>query len=532
MNPAAHTVSHAEEAGGCAPPVMVEETAVVHFVTANVDSYYDMAYVEILADMILRNCSRTDHRMAFWCITDRPDELPAGVNPIKAHPDLPGWWSKLYLFSPDMPWTEGERVHYFDLDVAITGRLEDFIDAKGIIKDWHWEGANNTSVMSWDHGEHRGAWDHFDPEFLKWDPGPIIPKEWLPSHATSAGDMEFLMYATQQGWDPDPWEHYPEDWFPSYRSCVAWPSAGAKAVIMHGRPKPHDIREGWVPNVWKVGGFTSFPDFKGANTTQAARLENIRSACERDLDWFTGFADEGSTCVIVGGAPSMLDHISDIRWHARQKKTRIVSVNNAWRTLVEHGITPNAHVILDARQENAEFVKGAPKTTRFLLASQCHPDVFDALEGYEVAVWHCAFGDNDLLWEVLDPWKDSKPIILVPGGSTVGLRTMWLAAFSGFRKIHMYGVDSSYAASGKHHAYPQALNDAEHVVQVARGEKTYQCSPWMVRQAGDFEQQYRQMREYVDAFGKPAPITVHVHGRGLLPDIAADLKRDERKAAS
>lgn len=538
MSAAAYLRQDTVEAGGCAPPIIVGVPARVNFVTVSVDGYYSADYVAILFDSILRNISRTDHELALWCVTDRPEDLPEGVNHIPHDPRLPGWWAKLALFSPDMPWAQGERVHYFDLDVAITGRLEDFIDAKGVIKDWHWAGAANTSVMSWDHGEHRGAWDHFDISFLDWDPGPVIPKAWLPSHAKNAGDMEYLMYATRKGWDTDPWEHYPAEWFPSYRTCHAWPSEGSKAVILHGSPKPHEITEGWVPNVWKIGGFTSFPKFKGANTTEDQRLANVASAVGREhIPWFTGFRDEGNSCVIIGGAPSMLEHISDIRWHARQKKTRIVSVNNAWRTLMEHGITPDVHVMLDARPENAEFVKGAPQSMRFVIASQCHPDVFDVLEAQknEVAIWHSAHPDNERLMAVLKPWWDEGPkqkvSILIPGGSTVALRSMWLAVYSGFRKIHMYGVDSCYDVEGAHHAYAQNLNDGETIIEVARGERRYQCAPWMCRQAEEFRETWKDLRGYVDEFGVSSPVAVHVHGVGLIPDIAAELKAAERAPA-
>jgi hypothetical protein len=114
----------------------------------------------------------------------------------------------------------------------------------------------------------------------------------------------------------------------------------------------------------------------------------------------------------------------------------------------------------------------------------------------------------------------------------VGLRTLWLAAFSGFRTIHMYGIDSSYADDGTHHAYAQALNDAEHVVEVIRGEKTYRCSAWMLRQAAEFSETWNDLRNYVDPeTGRPSPVTVHVHGTGLLPDIARDLRKEAREAA-
>jgi hypothetical protein len=304
-------------------------------------------------------------------------------------------------------------------------------------------------------------------------------------------------------------------------------------IVFHGSPKPSEITDGWVPNVWKVGGYTSFPEFKGANTTEDHRLDNVESACKRDLPWFTGFRDEGRSCVIVGGAPSLLDTMDDVRFRARQKRTRVVAVNNAWRKLLEHGVRADVVVICDARAENAEFVKGAPAGMRFLLASQCHPDVFDAVPAHcEVAVWHCGWSDGEALWEKLRPYENDKPIINVPGGSTVTLRTMWLAVFSGFRTLHLYGVDGCYADNGAHHAYPQSLNDGEQVLEVARGDKRYRCAVWMARQAGEFENQWREMANWTDFEGKPAPISIHVHGRGLIPDIGRDLREQAREKAA
>jgi hypothetical protein len=213
-------------------------------------------------------------------------------------------------------------------------------------------------------------------------------------------------------------------------------------------------------------------------------------------------------------------------------------MNNAWRTLVASGIIPDVHVMVDARAENAEFVKGAPKSMRFVVASQCHPDVFDALEeqGSEIVIWHSGHTDNEKLLDILSPWWDEgpkqKPTMLVPGGSTVGLRSLWLAAYSGFRTIHMYGVDSCYDVEGAHHAYAQSLNDGETVVKVVRGHQEYHCAPWMCRQANEFVETWHDLRNYVDPFGKPAPVTVHVKGRGLIPDIARELRNEERERAA
>lgn len=497
----------------------------IAFVCVNVGPRYGMEYVSILRDMVLRNSGNMPYDQAWFCVTDRPDELPEGVYPIPADPALPGWWQKVRLFAPDMPWEPGDRVVYFDLDVAITGRLEDLVETKGIIRDWHWP-MFNSSVMVWDAGEHANIWTDFSPYLIDHHAEPEIAAL-LPKGQINAGDQHWITRCA-----PD-WPIFPFDWCRSYRDSHGWPQNGCKVVVFHGNPKPSDIDTGWVPNVWKPGGFTSLPEFKGVNTTHDQRLDNVRSAIKRDLEWFTGFRDEGQTAVIVCGAPSMKDYVSEIRAH-QKRGARIITVNNAWRFLVANRITPDVHVMLDARPQNAEFVKDAPKSMRFVLASQCHPDVFDALEGYEVSIWHSGTGDNIAMQEVLaDFWDEGpnqKPCILIPGGSTVGLRSLWLATYSGFRTIHVYGLDSSYADDGSHHAYAQPLNDGETVLEVVRGEKSYRCAPWMTRQASEFQETWNDLRNYTDEAGKRAPVTVHVHGRGLIPDIARDLRAEERAA--
>lgn len=498
----------------------------VALVCVNIGPRYGMEYVSILRDMALRNLSTSEHRFAFFCVTDRADELPEGVIPIPADPALPGYWQKVRLFSPDMPWEEGQRVVYFDLDVAITGRLEDLIEREGIAQDVGWP-TYNSSVMVWNHGDHREVWDRFTPEVMSRAPGPLVPAHALPAGTPNGGDQEWI---TEVGG----WQTFPREWVVSYKwQARIWPPQGSKVVLMHGEPKNHEITDGWVPNVWKVGGFTSLPVMKGFNASEELRLANIRANIQRDLPWFTGFRDAGRAAVVVCGAPSMRDHVSDIRWHKRNG-SQVITVNNAWRFLVENGITPDVHVMLDARPENAAFVKDAPASTRYVIASQCHPDVFDALEGREVVLWHNAFGDSDKineLWELLRPYDREKPIVLVPGGCTVGLRSLWLCALSGFRRIHVYGIDSSYDGDA-HHAYPQALNDGEQVLEVVMGGKPYRCAPWMARQAEDFRQCWDDMKQFRPLPGAPVePVQIHVHGKGLIPDMARALRAEERSAA-
>jgi uncharacterized Rossmann fold enzyme len=471
----------------------------INVVSVRVGTKYPIEYVIKLHDGIARHL---DEEQRHWCLTDRPDELPEGITAIAHNPDLPGWWQKCFLFCEEaMPWELGDEVLYMDLDVCVTGRLEEL--PHGIIKDWHWP-TYNSSVMRWQYGDHSDIWTWFEPEFIDLPSDTL--QGLLPEGQVNGGDQEWITQIST-------WNTFPADMFVSYRNAVSWPPETAKAVIFHGWPKPHEVTEGWVPGVWRVGGYTAMPELKGMNVTHDFAYANVRTNVQRDLAWFSGFGDQDKACVIVGGGPSLADSVQAIKDH-RRRGAKIISVNNALRYLTERAVTPDAHVMLDAREENLHMVEDAPMSVRYFLASQVHPCVFDALAGHDVVLWHNAMGSGEELMDIIKPWfdegPDQKPCVLVPGGGTVGLRAINLAWLSGYKKIHLYGFDSSYA-EGSHHAYSQSLNDGEATMDVVLGDKTYTCARWMIRQAMEFQQQFLYLRD--------RGVKVIAHGRGLVPDM-------------
>jgi hypothetical protein len=285
--------------------------------------------------------------------------------------------------------------------------------------------------------------------------------------------------------------------------------------VFHGRPRPHEV-DGWVEQVWKVGGITRAELDVVCNTEMEKLHANIRSACARDLPWFD-FDDDGAHdrhAVIVGSGPSLNDPgiIDEIEW--RQSLGQDVwALNNAAGFLLAHGIYIDAQVICDARPENAKFVVDADEC---LLASQCAPEVFDRAkqDGVAVTLWHPHI--EGILEDIGD--RADKPIHLIGGGTTVGINAITLAFLRGYRKIHLYGFDSCYQ-DDEHHAFAQPLNDGERILDVVYGDRKFHCAPWMSGQANEFIEVWCQLT------AQGAIITAH--GNGLIQAITHDLQRME-----
>ena len=61
----------------------------------------------------------------FHCLTDDPVGLDPEINAIQLPKDpwIKSWWSKLWMFSPDMP-LKG-NILFFDLDVIIFNNIDE-----------------------------------------------------------------------------------------------------------------------------------------------------------------------------------------------------------------------------------------------------------------------------------------------------------------------------------------------------------------------------------------------------------------------
>lgn len=209
------------------------------------------------------------------------------------------------------------------------------------------------------------------------------------------------------------------------------------------------------------------------NTDDEILFSHIKHNSLRDLPWIKQVPEHDGHAIIVGGGASLADNLESIRWRVGLEQ-KLFALNNSAKYLYEHGFSPDYQVIVDAREHNKNFVEHI-YANEALLASQCHPAVFDAAKN--VTLWHPVIeGIENYLPDV------DFEYAMVGGGTTVGLSSMCLAYAMGYRKIHLYGFDSSHKDEAGH-AYEQPENEKEPVVKVRAYGRNFDCSLAMAYQA-------------------------------------------------
>lgn len=455
-------------------------------------------YVNILFDMVRRNLAE-GFKGKFVCFTDDPAGLDPGIEPRELPGGLIGWWNKLYLFKEGV-FDEGDRVVYFDLDTLIVGRLDEIVQYDGefaIMRDLFHEtpyGGSvynrwQSAVMAWCGGFGHHLWARFVAQGCPNVTGG--DQVWIAENQPTADILQDLFPGK----------------FCSYKANGRKLPKTESVVCFHGRPRPHEVVEGWVPDVWKRGGMTRGELDTVCNTETAIINANIAAACHRDLPWLDSKPDHDRHVCIVGGSPSLPNALLEIR--AMQSFGHEVwALNNAHDYLIEHGIVPDAAIMLDARPENADFWRHARQDVRYYVASQCHADVFRMVRGRDAVLYHNA---TEGAQETIEHETDATQFHLIGGGTTVGMKALVVARFLGFKNFHLYGMDGCYIDDA-HHAYPQELNDGERLLEVDADGRKFRCAPWMVTQANDFVELCKML---VEDDG-----VLTVHGDGLLAHLA------------
>ncbi|WP_303721225.1 hypothetical protein [Malonomonas rubra] len=221
---------------------------------------YNAEYVNRLYRMIKRN---TTKQFNFYCFTDDVEGLSSEIitQPmtslnVKPEENKYAYRKEAGLCDNNLGGLNGQRVLYFDLDVVIVDNIDCFFEFPSgnefvIINDWNTRGdhVGQASCYSWVVGELGFVKKYFEEH----------PREVVEKYFTAS--QEFLSDQVV--------EHYgklnfwPESWCRSFRfHCLpkgvlrhfftAKIPVGAKVLVFHGSPNPHEAIQGVWSTVVKI----------------------------------------------------------------------------------------------------------------------------------------------------------------------------------------------------------------------------------------------------------------------------------------
>lgn len=211
--------------------------------------------VNILYRAVMRNTKRATQ---FIALTDDPNGMDPGIKCLSL-PQISFWnakgmyggegWRKLALWAKDIG-IEGE-VLYLDLDVVVTGSIDDFFDYRPgefcIIRNWteKFKKIGNSSIMKFV----AGSASYIVDEFAK---DPVTQ-----SH--KFGNEQKFVTLNHYG----PINFWPKAWCPSFKKTLlpVWPirlwkvtplPKEARMVVFTGAPRPRDALKGeWPTRRWR-----------------------------------------------------------------------------------------------------------------------------------------------------------------------------------------------------------------------------------------------------------------------------------------
>jgi uncharacterized Rossmann fold enzyme len=235
---------------------------------------------------------------------------------------------------------------------------------------------------------------------------------------------------------------------------------------------------------------------------------------------------EGETAIICGGGPSLTDNMGALRKLYDRRRHKIICTNKTYDFLVSRGFMPWAVVLLDPMPHVAKYVTKATAKTKVMIAGQCHEDTFRALAHADCYLWHA--GDNqDEEMQPVSLLKSEYPDRawkVIGGGNTGGLRAIYVAQSVGFRRVHLFGFDSSmrdkrlYAYDKPH---PADAAEGAATLQMNGHKQEFYTNEHMAGQVKNFQDMLRQVMLWNKHGAWEGLDDIIVHGDGMLPCVAA-----------
>lgn len=215
-------------------------------------------------------------------------------------------------------------------------------------------------------------------------------------------------------------------------------------------------------------------------------------------------ANNKSIAVVCYG-PSLLD-----TWKEVKNYDSIITCSGAHKFLIEIGIIPTYHMDVDPREHKIGLMGTPVKGVEYIMASCCHPKMWEHLEGMDVKLWH-VFSNEEESKRILP-----KGEYALTGGSSAGLRAMTIAYFMGYRDIHVFGMDGCVKETSHAGFHPNQINETKLVNYFGT---EYRTTSSLLHCAKETPNEVNQMPEGKFTF----------HGEGLTQKIMENWKPDYKK---
>jgi uncharacterized Rossmann fold enzyme len=203
--------------------------------------------------------------------------------------------------------------------------------------------------------------------------------------------------------------------------------------------------------------------------------------------------------LLVASAPSVKGQLELIK-KMKAAGSPIVAIKGAHDWLIDNGVMPDYALAIDPQEHRIAFYK-RQSNVHYMIASQCHPAMFDNLDGYQVTLWH----------PYVKKGQDRpKNCMLIGGGTTSGLRAISLFYVLGYRQFELFGFDSCNDGELLR-VNGEGLKEGDKLIEVKidpQGE-TFYCNTAMALQAEHFQTYYDYLPD----------ATFNGHGRGLIQAI-------------
>lgn len=226
------------------------------------------------------------------------------------------------------------------------------------------------------------------------------------------------------------------------------------------------------------------------NTDEAQVLANIQGAVRRGYPQMRTWPMRPERICLVGSGPSVEDTLPELRqliWEGAS----LVTLNGAYHWAISKNLRPNTQIVMDARPSNARFVEPAVPNCRYVLASQCDPAVWDAVEGRpDVWIFHAVVKQEGAASTFLDQFYSGN-WLGVGGGTTVATRAISLLRMAGYLRFDLFGIDCCWRGD-QHHVITQPENARDRRVRVSVSDRDhpetrrdFDCAPWHIKQFED-----------------------------------------------